>query len=107
MAVVAEGDAHTMSLLMDFDSVTGEYRVWEVASREQVDAGAVVMGEVPLGQGVALGLVSGHVSRVAGVVVARQPLTSTTSFYELINGRLVEIGHPVSDGIQVTTVLVF
>lgn len=63
--------------------------------------------DLPIGQGSRPGLISADVTKVPSIdniILARQPITSTTSFYEIVGGKLVDVGPEISEGVQMATV---
>jgi len=106
IAVLISGSAE-QPLLLDYNPSNGDYRVWTLATKVQFEAGSPLMRATPMAQGSVPGLVESDVTVVPGfgfMVLAHQSVTSTTYFYEMIGGRLMELVKPISKGLQVVVV---
>jgi hypothetical protein len=92
----------TPVLLMDVDQSNGDYRIWSLGSRAQLRAGVPLLAEKPEGMGSLPGLIAAEVTHVSSlsILIAQQTITSSTSFYEVIGGKLVEMGKPMHRGMR-------
>jgi len=93
-------------MLMDVNPDNGDYRVWQLGTKEMLDSGVPLLPSAPLGQGSSAGLIAADVTVVSSlsVLVAQQSVTSMTTFYELVGGSLSELGKPVKKGFQMVEV---
>jgi hypothetical protein len=90
-------------LLLDFDEMNGDYRVWELHNKSKLDDGVPLVATTPIGFGSVTGLIQADVTWLekSNIILSHQSFTSTTSFFKLLGGILNELPSAIVQGVQV------